>query len=272
MNAVAIGPLVLDGARLAALAGLLAFLAMAEAAARLQRRRLPGDAAGWITAALLAWIVAARIGFVAANWPDFAAHPWDSLMLWQGGYLPAAGWAGGAAVLAVALWRRARAAAAPLMLGAAAAMAVHLAVLAALPRPAIRLPDLTLIGLDGGAVPLAGRQRPVVLNLWATWCPPCRREMPMLADLAATTPQADFILANQGEDADRINAFLAAEGLPPAGIARDPQGRLMPVLGAIGLPSTLVFAGDGRLVAAHTGEISRAALGRMIEQATGGRK
>jgi YD repeat-containing protein len=50
---------------------------------------------------------------------------------------------------------------------------------------------------------------------------------------------------------------------------RDPQNRLMAALDAVGLPSSLVFDAHGRLVAAHTGEISRAALTRMIAQATG---
>lgn len=265
MNAISIGPLVFDGARFAAVVGLLLFFAVAEIMARLQK----SDAARWAGFAVLAWIVAARVGFVAANWPAFAAHPLDALKLWQGGFLPAAGWAGGGAVLLAALLRKVRGVALPLALGGVAALIAHLAVTAALMRPAVTLPPLQLIALDGRGVQLAGRHRPVVLNLWATWCPPCRREMPMMTDLAAATPGVDFVFANQGEEAGQVLAFLEAEDLPHAGMVRDPRSRLMAAMDAVGLPSTLVFDAKGRLVAAHTGEISRAALTRMIVRATG---
>lgn len=94
----------------------------------------------------------------------------------------------------------------------------------------------------------------------------------MMTDLAANTPEVDFVFANQGEGVEQINAFLHSENLPSKGMLRDPQNRLMGTLNAIGLPSTLVFDSGGRLVAEQTGEISRAALARMIEEVTGGRE
>ncbi|RDD68497.1 MULTISPECIES: TlpA disulfide reductase family protein [Paracoccus] len=265
MNAVSIGPLVFDGARFAAIVGLLLFFVVTEIMARLQK----SDASRWAGFAVLVWIVAARMGFVVANWPSFADHPLDAIKLWQGGFLPAAGWAGGSAVFLLALLRRARGAVLPLALGSAAALVGHQAVIATLTRPAVTIPDMQLIALDGRGVHLGGRDWPVVLNLWATWCPPCRREMPMMTELAAKTPGVDFVFANQGEEAEQVVAFLKAEGLPAEGMIRDPRHRLMGALNAVGLPSTLVFDAKGRLVAAHTGEISRAALTRMIAQATG---
>ena len=221
MNAVSIGPLVFDGARFAAVVALLSFFAVVEIMARLQK----SDAARWAGFVVRAGSAAARGGFGATNWPAFAAHPLDALRLWQGGFLPAAGWAGGIAVL--------------------------------------------LAALDGQAQQLAGRDRPVVLNLWATWCPPCRREMPMMTKLAANISGVDFVFANQGEDAGQVRAFLENEDLPTEGMVRDPRNRLMTELDAIGLPATLVFDARGRMVAAHTGEISRAALTGMIASATG---
>lgn len=91
----------------------------------------------------------------------------------------------------------------------------------------------------------------------------------MMTDLAANTPGVDFVFANQGEEAGQILAFLETEGLPAEGMLRDPRSRLMAELDAIGLPATLVFDAGGRMVAAQTGEISRAALTRIIAQATG---
>jgi thiol-disulfide isomerase/thioredoxin len=151
--------------------------------------------------------------------------------------------------------------------GAVAAFLAHEAATAVLLPPEMRLPALDLIALDGSTVQLAVRDRPLVLNLWATWCPPCRREMPMLTDMAATLSEVDFVFANQGETEGQIRTFLLREGLPADGMIRDPNQRLMAELAAIGLPGTLVFDAEGRLVAAQTGEVSRAVLGRMIAKA-----
>lgn len=89
----------------------------------------------------------------------------------------------------------------------------------------------------------------------------------MMTELAAELPEVRFVFANQGEGADQIFAFLAAESLPLSGMLRDPQGHLMSRLRAVGLPSTLVFDEQDLLVAAHTGEISRAALRALIKTA-----
>lgn len=266
MNAVSIGPLVFDGARLAAIAAIIVFLLTAEITARVQRR--PGtDAARWAGYALLAWIVGAWFGFVLGNWDEFASHPQDVLKLWQGGFSPRAGWVAGMAVFAAALLRQRRAAVMPLIVGAVLAFLTQQAIGIAVPRPQVELPAMDLIGLDAGTEQLAGRGKPVVLNLWATWCPPCRREMPMMLDLASGSPGVDFVFANQGERADQVMDFLQGENLPFDGMVLDPRQRLMGRLDAIGLPSTLVFDAGGNLVAAQTGEVSRAALSEMIEKA-----
>lgn len=94
----------------------------------------------------------------------------------------------------------------------------------------------------------------------------------MMTDLAASLPEVDFIFANQGEEAAQIRAFLRSENLPDTGMIRDPRSRLMEELDAIGLPATMVFDAGGQLIAGHTGEISRAALTRMIARATGGQE
>ena len=89
----------------------------------------------------------------------------------------------------------------------------------------------------------------------------------MMVDLAGASPAADFVFANQGESAEQILAFLLAESLPLDGMLLDPRQKLMAQLRAVGLPSTLVFDAGGELVAAQTGEVSRAALNDMIDKA-----
>src|SRR5690554_4849884 len=62
------------------------------------------------------------------------------------------------------------------------------------------LPDLTLERLEGGELRLASLVgKPLVVNLWATWCKPCVRELPMLADVKRNEPELYIVFADQGE-------------------------------------------------------------------------
>src|SRR3546814_7917792 len=76
------------------------------------------------------------------------------------------------------------------------------------------LPDLQLVTLEERPAHLSSYMgTPVVLNLWATWCPPCRREMPVLEQAQTAFPDVAFVLINQGESAQQANMFLESEGL-----------------------------------------------------------
>ena len=97
---------------------------------------------------------------------------------------------------------------------------------------------------------LAGRA--AVVHRWATWCGPCRRELPRVAALAESLA-ADGIsfLAVSDEDPRRVRAYLAGRGLRlPAYVARSP---LPPQLRAPALPATFVVAPDGAVVARYVG-------------------
>lgn len=272
MNAIAIGPLVFDSTRLGAIAGIFAFVLLAEVILRFGNRKGDARASGnWITAGLFAWLAGARLGFVVLHHEQFAAHPLDVFKLWQGGFMPVTGWIAAAAVLCFALLRRSRAMPA-LAVGGGAALLVQFVMPLMFPASQMRMPVAQLLTMADEPRQIAGGGKPVVLNLWATWCPPCRREMPMMVDLAQSSPEVEFIFANQGDTRELINRFLTDENLPQDGMLRDPQQHLMEKTGAIGLPSTLVFDGRGRLVASQTGEISRAALSAMIRKAIGERE
>ena len=259
MSAVQIGPLVFDIARFAAILAALVLVViggLVEALARRQGRPLHLPLVG----AMLAWVLGARALHVFENRAVFAGEPLSVLAFWQGGFSVLGGFAGLGLVLLVVLLRRpatGMALAGVLTFSAG----TGLAVLAFAGAPALALPERAFAALTGPPVVLSQREgRPLVLNLWASWCPPCRREMPMMMELAAAHPGVDVIFANQGEDRGRIEDFLDLEGLAGAGVVLDPDSALMRELGAIGLPTTLFFDAEGRVSARVTGELSRAAM------------
>jgi thiol-disulfide isomerase/thioredoxin len=110
------------------------------------------------------------------------------------------------------------------------------------------------------------RGRPAVVNLWATWCPPCRREMPAMADVARARSDVDFIFANQGEGADTIRSFLDEAGIALETVVIDPASRLSRHYRAVGMPTTLFINADGSLSGMHVGEISREVLAERVAE------
>ncbi len=133
--------------------------------------------------------------------------------------------------------------------------------------PAIELPDLNFKRYGGGSVRL--RQflgRPLVLNLWASWCPPCRAEMPLLAEAQGRYRGVTFVFANQGEAESAIHSFLSDTGLALGWVILDPDSELSRTLHAGGLPTTYFFDAQGKLVAVHPGQLFEAALDGYLQK------
>lgn len=156
-----------------------------------------------------------------------------------------------------------------MLTGIVTGMAAWLALagaLAGLQRPS-PLPDLVLSRLDGATIQLADQTgRPLVVNLWATWCPPCRREMPVLDEALQRHPGVRFLLINQGEDGAEVAAFLQEHGLASEPVLLDPHSQAMQQTGARVLPTTLFFDRQGRHVHTHTGELTRASLASTLQR------
>ncbi|MDR4127101.1 TlpA family protein disulfide reductase [Yanghanlia caeni] len=137
-----------------------------------------------------------------------------------------------------------------------------------LPEQAVvPLPDLQLVGFDERPVSLSSyKGQPIVLNLWATWCPPCRREMPVLEQAQQAFPEIEFVLINQGETAEQAKSFLKSEDLALTDVLLDADSEAMKAMRTGGLPTTFFFDGEGRMVDLHLGEITMADLEQKISQ------
>lgn len=121
-------------------------------------------------------------------------------------------------------------------------------------RPA---PAYELQRLDGGGSvsnrDMAGRAH--VINMFASWCAPCRVEHPLLMQLKSEGVE---ILGVAYKDAPGATAqFLNELGDPYAGVALDPDGRFGLDLGIAGVPETFVIGADGAVRAVHRGPLTQ---------------
>lgn len=118
--------------------------------------------------------------------------------------------------------------------------------------PPVEAPDFRLEDLDETPHSLSDyRGKVVVVNFWAVWCPPCRREMPSLERLNQRFKGRSFaILAiNEGEEADRIEPFLwELDPSPTFTVLLDRDSALPAEWGVRGLPTSYVIDRQGRVV------------------------
>src|SRR5665647_3554549 len=217
---------------------------------------------------LIVGLLAARIAFVAIWFDTYRNSLWSMINIRDGGFTP---WAGVAAALLVAIWCGWRRAALrkPLILGLAAGAIAWGGIfgsLRILERPI--LPTVSLATLAGEPADLAALAagKPMVVNLWATWCPPCRREMPVLAAAQKQEIAVSFVFVNQGQDGETAQHYLTAAGLDLANVVIDPGTAIGREVGSGALPTTLFYDANGRLVDTHLGALSAASLASKLSQ------
>ncbi|MDQ3104668.1 MAG: TlpA family protein disulfide reductase [Actinomycetota bacterium] len=106
----------------------------------------------------------------------------------------------------------------------------------------------------------------VVVNFWASWCDPCREEMPMLASVAEDTGDGvRFIGVNTKDQPEAAADFLESTGVRFEQLY-DPDGELLRQLRTVqGLPVTLVLDADGAIALRHIGQIDQATLLAALE-------
>lgn len=221
--------------------------------------------------ALLLGMIGARVAFVAHYWSSYDTF-WSWFDIRDRGFEPLAGLAialvyliwrlwrdpderrplGGAIISGALVWS--------LTAGSLALMAPRGATLPAIPLNTLNNSEVTLPAIQRSA------ERPMVVNLWASWCPPCRREMPMLEQAQQELSDITFVFVNQGEGLSDINTFLERESLTLQHLYRDPHRRFGQDVGAVAMPTTLFYDAKGHLVDTHFGELSRATLDRSLER------
>lgn len=264
-NAISLGPLLLPVPLLLVFASAGSTWALGRWLSRTEPQAV--EQAVWRT--LLAGVLAARFAFVYEYRALYLDDPLTLLDIRDGGWSPTFGLIG---AWAYSLYRQRRD---PrlrrplrwsLLLGTAV-FGVGTFVLSMQPATGQRLPSLEFTSLEGPSVQLRGYEgQPVVVNLWATWCPPCVREMPVLHQAQRQRPDVHFVFLNQGEDRDQVARWLQSQGLPLQNVLLDPQRKASAAFQQKGYPTTLFFNAKGELVSTRLGELSAATLGERLEQ------
>lgn len=113
------------------------------------------------------------------------------------------------------------------------------------------------------------RGKPLVLNFWASWCPPCRQEMPSLQSVAlAERGHVNFVGVDVNDQRGAALAFLRLTGVSyPVG--SDPRGKLAATYGVYGLPTTFFISANGRLLGHQIGGLTRTRLTQLLSQVFG---
>ena len=117
-------------------------------------------------------------------------------------------------------------------------------VLVGKPAPAFDLPAVKTLNVPGLATADLKKGSVSIVNIWASWCIPCRQEQPILLELSKRKDISVFGINNK-DDPENAAKFLETMGNPFAAIGADPQGRATIDWGAYGVPETFIVDGNG---------------------------
>jgi cytochrome c biogenesis protein CcmG, thiol:disulfide interchange protein DsbE len=130
--------------------------------------------------------------------------------------------------------------------------------LAGLTHEGVPVPGLASAYLKGGKV--------TIVNVWASWCGPCREEHPLLMELAKDT-RLRLVGINYKDQPENARRFLGALGNPFVAVGADASGRVGIDWGVYGVPETFVVSPDGTIAYKHVGPLSPATLEGPLKQA-----
>ena len=134
------------------------------------------------------------------------------------------------------------------------------------------VPAFELVGIEGMDGPglsssdITSASQPVVVNIFASWCAPCRQEHPLLETVAAI-PGVSVFGINYKNEAFPARRWLGEMGNPFERIGADLDGRVSIEWGVTGVPETFVINGDGLIVYRHTGSLAEPGAFDMLRDA-----
>ncbi|MEW6255223.1 MAG: DsbE family thiol:disulfide interchange protein [Pseudomonadota bacterium] len=131
------------------------------------------------------------------------------------------------------------------------------------PAPLAVLPPLPGLTAKGQPVPgldvAALKGKVVLVNVWASWCAPCREEHPLLMALARD-PRLQLVGINYKDAPDNARRFLGQYGLPFSAVGVDPNGRAAIDWGVYGVPESFLLAPDGTIAHKFVGPLGEASI------------
>lgn len=138
------------------------------------------------------------------------------------------------------------------------------------PAPVVNhpAPDFTLQDLSGAPVQLAAlRGQVVLINVWATWCPPCRAEMPAIQSVYEQLRDQGFtvLAVNVREDADQVRSFMTEQGLTFPALL-DSSGAVSALYQSRVYPSSYFIDRTGLVRAVYRGPMSRSVIAGTVGQ------
>ncbi len=285
-EAFSFGPFVIPTLRVGTL---LALVLASWFTARLAKQ---GNLAmNWVTTtnewALWLGLAGARLGFVLQNWLAYQDTPWTALYLWQPGYSLVYGFIISGVYLLLRVWQRVQGNslaylwvfASGFVLSAVLTIGLTLSTKLDFSSESLRVGDLVpnfrLQNISGQTVELADFEgKVIVLNFWATWCPPCRREMPMLDAMNKVYADKDAIIIgiDVGESVQVVRRYIGEIGVSyqiwvdgPPNEGFDSTQVLLRQFGGVGLPTTVFIDSDGVIHSFKVGELSAGIVQSKIE-------
>jgi thiol-disulfide isomerase/thioredoxin len=232
-------------------------------------------------------IVASRLSFVLLNWSSFSAKPWTILYLWQPGYSFSVGLVAALAYIFYRIYRqeveRRRAVVSSLSAGFALPVLLFIGMLLTMNRfvdveiyiPGDTVPNDKVTDLYGEPASFADFVgKGLVVNFWATWCPPCRREMPLLEEVYNKYKSRNITVIGVSVDNSRdaiknyVESVSVTYPIWEDSVIRSnnlPGGTsLSSMFGVVGFPTTFFIDANGVIQSSYVGELNLAILNKRI--------
>ncbi|NTW00809.1 MAG: TlpA family protein disulfide reductase [Oscillochloris sp.] len=131
----------------------------------------------------------------------------------------------------------------------------------------MRLPDFEFTRLEGGKVKVSDlRGNPAVINFWATWCGPCKEEIPLLQEAYSSNSHASFqLIAVTEESKGEVSSFIETNGMSLP-VVLDPGGQASQRYHIQGIPTTFFLDSTGVVIIRHMGTLTSGSLQVFLEQ------